>query len=67
MSQYWHQEKTKDGMPVAALYDQKKLVAKIYLSEDFKTLRIVLPEMTDFAAQVTCNTEHQFIDFRRNV
>ncbi len=63
---YWRMERTKLGAPVAALYDEKLLVAKIYLSGDHLTLRIVLPEMSD-AAQVKIDTENHLIDFRRKL
>jgi hypothetical protein len=64
MSQYWKAERTKDGYPVAVLYDEKKVIAKIYLSPTSEVLRLVLAELSD-ASQLRIDVDNHIIDFRR--
>ena len=63
----WHEDKTKDGGPVAVLKDGGEVVAKVYLSPDSSVLRIVLPEMSKDtkSAQVKVDYAHGLVDFRR--
>lgn len=63
---------TRDGQPMALLKDGERVVARVYLSPDQKTLRIALPEMQDTGVpnvmergQVKVDYRNKLIDFRR--
>lgn len=60
----WSCETTKTGEPMAVLRAKREIVAKIYLSPDGVTLRIVLPELS-LLSQLKINVEGKLIDFKR--
>lgn len=62
---YWTMEETKEGFPVAALYHDKKLICKAYLSPDLEVLRLVLPEM-QLLKQLKIDVSNHLVDFKRN-
>jgi uncharacterized protein YggU (UPF0235/DUF167 family) len=53
-----------DGRPAAVFKDGEKVIAKVYLSPDSSTLRIVLPELAQ-QEQLKIDIEHRLIDLRR--
>jgi hypothetical protein len=60
----WEATLTVNGAPMAILKDGAKVIVKVYLSPDSKTLRFALPEMEE-ETQLKIDTNNRLIDFRR--
>lgn len=60
----WVAEQTKEGYPMAVLYDGDVAILKVYMSKDAKNFRIVLSEF-QILNQLKVDVTNKLIDFRR--
>jgi hypothetical protein len=61
-----HAETTPEGKAVVELHDGSRVILKAYLSEDWKKIRIVLPEFSSLIQPALRDHVH-IIDFTRDV